>query len=50
MTRGFQIWAHNLNRTTFGLLFGQETAKNWILPVFGRFFGKKGSNVVRFKF
>ena len=31
--RGFQIWSHNLNRTTFDPIFGQKMVENWILSV-----------------
>ena len=37
MTRGFQIWSQNLNRTTFDPLFGPEMAENGQNPVFDYF-------------
>ena len=51
--REFQSWPQNSNRTAFDHLFGnknrQKFAKYGILPIFGSFWAKKGSNVVLFK-
>ena len=50
MPRGFQMWPQNLNRTTFEPLFGPKTIENWKNPVFDRFWPKRGSHAVWFKF
>ena len=42
MTRGFQIWPQNLNRTIFKLILVEKTVENWISPALDHFFGQKG--------
>ena len=52
--RGFQIWHQNSNQITFDPLFGhKKLSKIGYLPdlaCFQHFFGKRGSNVIRFEF
>ena len=50
MTRGLQIRAQNLNRTTFDPILAKKNAQNWQNPVFDRFLTKEGSHSVLFKF
>ena len=45
MSRVFQIWSQNLNRTAFDPLFGQNSVENWQNPVFDHYFKPRRSKL-----
>ena len=50
MTRGFQIWLQNLNRTTFGPFSGKKNSRERGNQFSNVFWPNRGSTIVQFKF